>query len=59
MGIDGQVAAVFAIADPIKDSTPDALAALRADRIRVIMLTGDNWTTARAVASQLGIDEMT
>ncbi|GGE28968.1 Cu+-exporting ATPase [Gemmobacter megaterium] len=58
MGVDGQVAAIFAIADPVKPTTPEALAALKAQGIRVVMLTGDNWTTARAVARQLGIDEV-
>lgn len=58
MGINGQVAAIFAIADPVKASTPEALAALKAQGIRVVMLTGDNWTTAKAVARQLGIDEV-
>ncbi|SDL97137.1 Cu+-exporting ATPase [Paracoccus chinensis] len=58
MGVDGQVAAIFAIADPVKATTPEALAALKAQGIRVVMLTGDNWTTARAVARQLGIDEV-
>ena len=58
MGVDGHPAAIFAIADPVKPSTPEALAALKADGIRVVMLTGDNWTTARAVARQLGIDEV-
>ncbi|ODT75249.1 MAG: copper-translocating P-type ATPase [Pelagibacterium sp. SCN 64-44] len=58
MGINGQVAAIFAIADPVKASTPEALAALKARGIRVVMLTGDNWTTAKAVARQLGIDEV-
>ena len=58
MGVDGRVAAIFAIADPVKPSTPEALAALKAQGIRVVMLTGDNWTTARAVARQLGIDEV-
>ncbi|WP_367944412.1 heavy metal translocating P-type ATPase [Aquamicrobium sp.] len=58
MGVDGQVAAIFAIADPVKASTPEALAALKAQGIRVVMLTGDNWTTAKAVARQLGIDEV-
>jgi Cu+-exporting ATPase len=52
------VAAIFAIADPVKASTPEALAALKAQGIRVVMLTGDNWTTAKAVARQLGIDEV-
>ncbi|MGE4306576.1 MAG: heavy metal translocating P-type ATPase [Novosphingobium sp.] len=56
MGLDSRVAGVFAIADPIKPTTPEALAALRADGIKVVMLTGDNRTTAEAVARQLGID---
>jgi Cu+-exporting ATPase len=57
-GIDGKVAGAIAIADPVKASTPEALAALTAERIHVVMLTGDNWTTARAVARRLGIDEV-
>lgn len=57
-GIDGKVAGAIAIADPVKTTTPDALAGLRAEGIRVVMLTGDNWTTARAVAKRLGIDEV-
>jgi Cu+-exporting ATPase len=58
IGIDGAVAGVLAIADPVKTSTPAALAALKADGVRVVMLTGDNWTTAKAVARRLGIDEV-
>ncbi len=58
VGIDGAAAGIIAIADPIKDSTPDALAALRAEGIRVVMLTGDNRTTAEAVARRLGIVEV-
>src|SRR3546814_933278 len=50
MGVDSKVAGIFAIADPIKPTTPEALAALRADGIKVVMLTGDNRTTAEAVA---------
>ncbi|MCA7118265.1 MAG: HAD-IC family P-type ATPase, partial [Acidibrevibacterium sp.] len=50
--------AVIAVADPVKRSTPDALAALRADGIRIVMLTGDNRTTAEAVARRLGIAEV-
>jgi len=50
------VAGVFAIADPVKSTTAEALTALRADGITVVMLTGDNRTTAEAVARQLGID---
>ena len=54
--IGGHLAGVIGIADPIKDSTPAALAALRAEGIRVVMLTGDNRTTAKAVATRLGIE---
>jgi Cu+-exporting ATPase len=57
-GVDGMVAGVLAIADPVKSSAPEALAALRAEGVRVVMLTGDNWTTAKAVARRLGIDEV-
>jgi len=56
--IGGRAAGVIAIADPIKPSAKSALAALRGEGLRVVMLTGDNATTARAVASQLGIDEI-
>ena len=58
LAIDGKAAAIVAIADPVKATTPDALRALRADGIRVVMLTGDNKTTAQAVARRLGIDEV-
>lgn len=58
VGVDGTLAGVIAIADPVKQSTPAALAALRAEGIRVVMLTGDNRTTALAVAARLGIDEI-
>ncbi|HEY1153459.1 MAG TPA: heavy metal translocating P-type ATPase, partial [Pseudolabrys sp.] len=58
VAIDGTLAGVIAIADPVKASTPDALKALAADGIKVIMLTGDNKTTARAVATKLGIAEV-
>ncbi len=56
MGIDGQVAGAFGIADPVKATTPEALAALKKEGIAVVMLTGDNRTTAQAVARQLGIE---
>ena len=56
--VDGRVAGVIAIADPVKVTTPEALAALRAEGIRVVMLTGDNRTTAEAVARRLGIEEV-
>jgi Cu+-exporting ATPase len=55
---DGRAAGVIAIADPIKPSAKAALRALRQDGLRIVMLTGDNLTTARAVASTLGIDEI-
>ncbi len=58
IGIDGRAAGIFAIADPVKATTPEALAALKAEGIRVVMLTGDNWTTARAVARRLGIEDV-
>ena len=58
IAVNGQLAGLFAIADPIKPSTPDALKALAADGIKVIMLTGDNRTTANAVAKRLGISEV-
>jgi Cu+-exporting ATPase len=56
--IDGRAAGIIAIADPIKPSAKAALQKLREDGLRVVMLTGDNLTTARAVASQLGIEEI-
>ena len=58
IGVDGQVAGIFAIADPVKATTPDAISALKAQGIRIIMLTGDDPTTARAVARRLGIDDV-
>ncbi len=56
--IDGVTCGVFAIADPIKASTPTALAALRADGVTLVMLTGDNRTTALAVGRKLGIEHV-
>jgi P-type Cu+ transporter len=58
IAIDGKLAGLFAIADPVKASTPDALKALAAEGIKVIMLTGDNRTTANAVAKSLGIADV-
>jgi P-type Cu+ transporter len=58
VAVDGRVAGVIAIADPIKPSAANALRALRADGLRIVMLTGDNETTARAVAKTLRIDEV-
>jgi Cu+-exporting ATPase len=58
VGIDGRPTGILAIADPVKASTPEALAVIKADGIRVVMLTGDNRTTAEAVARRLGINEV-
>jgi P-type Cu+ transporter len=58
IAIDGRLAGLFAIADPVKASTPEALKALAAEGIKVVMLTGDNKTTANAVARQLGMDDV-
>jgi Cu+-exporting ATPase len=58
MAVDGRLAGIFAIADPVKPSTAAALKALAAEGIKVIMLTGDNRTTANAVARALGISDV-
>jgi Cu+-exporting ATPase len=58
VAIDGKPAGLLAVADPIKPNAREALAALRAQRIRVVMLTGDSRVTAEAVARRLGIDEV-
>jgi Cu+-exporting ATPase len=58
VAVDDQLAAVIAIADPIKHTTPEALQGLAREGVRVVMLTGDNRTTAQAVARRLGIIEV-
>jgi Cu+-exporting ATPase len=58
LAVNGKLAGVIAIADPVKATTADAIKALTADGIRVVMLTGDNRTTAQAVAKRLGIKEV-
>jgi Cu+-exporting ATPase len=58
VGVDGKLAGLVGVADPIKSSTPEAIEQLHAEGLRVVMLTGDSETTARAVAEQLGIDEV-
>jgi Cu+-exporting ATPase len=58
VAIDGRAAGVIAIADPVKETTPGAIADLHKQGIRVVMLTGDNRTTAEAVARKLGIEEV-
>jgi len=56
--VDGAPAGLIGVADPIKETTPQAIDDLRRDGIRIVMLTGDNRRTAQAVASKLGIDEV-
>ncbi|OYW98149.1 MAG: copper-translocating P-type ATPase, partial [Caulobacter vibrioides] len=56
--IDGRLAGVLGIADPIKPTTPEAVRALQADGVRLVMMTGDNRTTALDVAKLLGIDDV-
>jgi len=56
--IDGNLAGLLAIADPVKETTEEAIRSLQAEGIRVVMLTGDNRTSAEAVARRLGIDEV-
>jgi Cu+-exporting ATPase len=58
LAVDGRLAGLLAVADPVKASTPEALAALKAAGLRVIMATGDGLTTAKAIAGRLGIDEV-
>jgi P-type Cu+ transporter len=58
LAVDGKAAGIIAIADPVKSTTPAALRALTNEGVRVVMLTGDNRTTAQAVASRLGIAEV-
>lgn len=58
IAIDGQAAGLVGVADPIKESTPDAIRALQEEGVRIVMLTGDSETTAKAVAVKLGLDEV-
>jgi len=58
LAIDGKPGGLIGVADPIKESTPEALKVLHREGVKVVMLTGDNRTTAQAVASKLGIDEV-
>src|SRR5262249_27179818 len=55
--VDRKIAGLVSVADPIKESTRETLAAIRKDRVRVVMLTGDSRTAAEAVARRLGIDD--
>ncbi|EER47065.1 heavy metal translocating P-type ATPase [Actinobacillus minor NM305] len=58
LAADGHLAGLLAVSDPVKDSTPEALASLKAAGLRIIMATGDGLTTANAVGAKLGIDEV-
>ena len=58
VAVDGQPAGLLGVADPIKPTTPEAIAALHEEGMRIVMLTGDSRTTAEAVAAKLGIDEV-
>jgi len=56
--VDGKLAGLLGVADPIKETTPDAIRQLHDEGLRIVMLTGDNQATARTVAAKLGIDEV-
>ena len=58
IAVNGKVAGLIGVADPVKDSTPEALRELHAEGIRIVMLTGDSKVTAMAVAGRLGIDQV-
>jgi Cu+-exporting ATPase len=58
VSVDGRLAGLLGVADPVKDTTPEAIRQLHEDGIRIVMLTGDSRTTAEAVAGKLGIDEV-
>ncbi len=58
VALNNQLAGFVGVADPIKETTPEALRVLREDHIRIVMMTGDNQTTAMAVAKKLGIDDI-
>ena len=58
LAVDGKLIGLLAVSDPIKQSTPEALATLQAVGLRIVMATGDGLTTAKAVANRLGIDEV-
>jgi Cu+-exporting ATPase len=58
VAVDGKPAGILGVADPIKETTPEAIRTLHADGIRIVMLTGDNRTTALAVAGKLGLDDV-
>src|SRR5262249_10284310 len=58
VAVEGRVAGLLGVADPVRATTPEAIRRLHEDGMRIIMLTGDNRTTAEAVARQAGVDEV-
>jgi Cu+-exporting ATPase len=58
LGVDGKLAGLLGIADPVRESTPEAIRMLHEDGLRIVMLTGDSKTTAEAVARELGLDDV-
>jgi len=58
VAVDNTMAGTIGVADPVKETTPQAIEALHAENVRIVMLTGDSETTARAVAARLGLDEV-
>jgi Cu+-exporting ATPase len=58
VAVDGQAAGLVAVSDPVKETTPEAIASLHREGIRIVVLTGDSRTTAEAVAARLGLDEV-
>jgi Cu+-exporting ATPase len=58
VAVDGKIAGLLGVADPVKESTPEAIRVLHREGIRIVMLTGDSRTTAQAVARRLGIDDV-
>ncbi|MCZ6797854.1 MAG: heavy metal translocating P-type ATPase [Gammaproteobacteria bacterium] len=58
VAVDGVMAGIIGVADPIKETTPEAIKALHKEGVRIVMLTGDSETTAKAVAAKLGLDEV-
>ncbi len=58
VGVEGRLAGLVGVADPLKDTTPDAIRTLQAEGLRIVMMTGDSKTTALAVANKLGLDDV-
>jgi len=58
VAVDGKAAGLIGVADPVKETTPEAIDQLHREKIKIVMLTGDSKTTAQAVAGRLGIDEV-